>query len=257
MRRSLIPALAAVTVLATAVSLGNWQMRRALEKEALQGQRDAQRVEQPLLVGRALADGPALDGRRVSVQGTFVAQGTIFLDNRTRRGVAGFHVVTPLRLTAGDGDPGVERGAMHVLVLRGWIAGDPMDRGRLPALETPTGAIHLEGIAHARLDQPIVLREDPEPGPNERIWQHLEADRYARWAGLAVQPVVLRQLTELPDGLARDWVQPAASADKHRAYAFQWYAIAAVTGGLWAYLGWIRPRRRTIGWRRPADERRR
>jgi cytochrome oxidase assembly protein ShyY1 len=37
---------------------------------------------------------------------------------------------------------------------------------------------------------------------------------------------IVRQLGDVPDGLARDWVAPGAGADKHRAYAFQWFAMA-------------------------------
>ena len=61
--------------------------------------------------------------------------------------------------------------------------------------------------------------------------------------GLPMQPVLVRQTVELDDGLARDWVQPASGVDRHHGYAVQWYAIAAVTAGLWLWLS-LRPRRR-------------
>jgi len=51
-----------------------------------------------------------------------------------------------------------------------------------------------------------------------------------------MQPVLVRQTAELDDGLARDWVQPASGVDRHRGYAVQWYAMAAVTAGLWLWL---------------------
>jgi cytochrome oxidase assembly protein ShyY1 len=41
-----------------------------------------------------------------------------------------------------------------------------------------------------------------------------------------LQPIVLQQTSEAADGLARVWGRPDTGADKHRGYAFQWYALA-------------------------------
>ena len=263
MRASVIPTLAAVAVVALTVSLGNWQLRRADDKARLQLQRDQALARAPLPIGTALLDAAATDGQRVSVEGRFDEPHTVFLDNRTRQGVAGFHVLTPMRIEADLPADGTVR---YVLVLRGWIARDIAERTRLPPLRTPTGVQRIEGLAIVDLPQPIVLGSSgPEGGAAEasaagrasgndrgnevgkdasaRIWQHLSMPDYARWSGLPMQPVLVRQTVELDDGLARDWVQPASGVDRHHGYAVQWYAIAAVTAGLWLWLS-LRPRRR-------------
>jgi len=237
MRASVIPTLAAVAVVALTVALGNWQLRRAEDKAQLQLQRDEALARAPLPIGTWLLNAAATDGKRVSIEGRFDEARTVFLDNRTRQGVAGFHVLTPMRIEA---SPSAGEAVRYVLVLRGWIARDVAERTRLPPLRTPAGLQRIEGLAIAELPQPIVLgASGPEPGaadPSARIWQHLSMPDYARWSGLPMQPVLVRQTAELDDGLARDWVQPASGVDRHRGYAVQWYAMAAVTAGLWLWL---------------------
>ena len=237
MRGALIPTIAAAIVVAVTASLGQWQLRRGAEKDDAAARHAAALAQPPVRIGAAPASADALDGRLVSVTGTFVPEATVFLDNRTRQGVAGFHVLTPLRVAPDDGAP------RHVLVLRGWVARDVADRNRLPAIATPAGEVTVEGLAQAGLAQPMTLGEDPEPAKGERLWQRWSAERYARWSGLAMQPVLVRQLSELPDGLARDWTQAGSGADRHRAYAFQWFAMAAVTAGLWVAFVPLRRRR--------------
>lgn len=239
--RRVVPTIAAVAVVALTVSLGNWQMRRADEKTVLQARRDAALAADPVRIGAGPVDAAALAGRRVALEGRFEPRGTIFLDNRTRAGVAGFHVLTPLRIAPAAAD---DSDARHVLVLRGWIARDVADRTRLPALRTPDGVVRVEGLALSELPQPIVLGGgESEPAADARIWQRLELDAYRRWSRLALQPVLVRQTSALDDGLARDWTEPGSGVDKHHGYAFQWYALALATALLWLWFVVIAPRR--------------
>jgi surfeit locus 1 family protein len=203
MRGALIPSIAAALVVALTVSLGQWQGRRADDKAAQQLERDAALAAPPVSLEVA-AEGAALDGSRVIATGIFDAPHSVFLDNRTRNGVAGFHVLTPLRI----GDDALAR---HVLVLRGWIARDLADRERLPALRTPTTTVRVEGLALADLPQPIVLSDQAgQSAHGGKLWQRFDLDAYRRWSGLTVLPVLVRQTSELDDGLARDWAQPGS-----------------------------------------------
>jgi surfeit locus 1 family protein len=235
MRLPLIPTLAALLVVALTVSLGNWQLRRASEKHTLQAHRDAALAAPPRAVGASPVAPAEVDGHRVEVFGTFSPAHTVYLDNRTRRGIAGFHVFTPLRLEPAS-DP-----QRWVLVLRGWVARDFADRNRLPPVPTPAQAVRIQGLAHASLPQALSLGPVPAPSPDERLWSLLTLERYADWSGLPLQPFVLRQTSELGDGLERDWVQPGGDVAKHRGYAFQWYALAAAAAALWVWFGLRRP----------------
>jgi surfeit locus 1 family protein len=42
------------------------------------------------------------------------------------------------------------------------------------------------------------------------------------------------------DGLRRDWFQVGVSADKNRAYAFQWFALSALLAFLYLWFQWIK-----------------
>jgi cytochrome oxidase assembly protein ShyY1 len=219
MIRRWLPVVALALVAAVTASLGTWQLRRGQEKDALQQARDLARATAPIAPVGALDSLAPLDGRRVALEGRFDDARTVFLDNRTRQGVAGFHVLTPMRL---------DDGGAVVMVLRGWIARDPRERTRLPAVAPTSGSLRIEGFAQATLPQPFLLAAQPEPAPGDRLWQHYDAATFRRWSGLPVAAGVVRQTGGPDDGLARDWVEPGSGADKHRAYAFQWFAMAVL-----------------------------
>jgi cytochrome oxidase assembly protein ShyY1 len=237
-RVALVPTLAAVVVVATTVSLGHWQLRRADEKRAMQAERDAAERADPVALpvpAPGAADTAGLVGRRVLARGRFVPERTVFIDNRTHKGVAGLHVVTPVRLDGSDA---------HVLVLRGWVARDARDWSRLPVVRTPEGPVAIEGLAQAGLAHALELSSTPAPGPADRVWQNLDYERYERWSGLPVLRLLVRQSAQPPvdDGLVRDWPVPGNDVDMHRGYAFQWYALAAACAALWIWFTFFRRR---------------
>ena len=227
----------ALVVVALGASLGLWQLRRADQKAAMQAGMERAAAAAPVDIAAALRDADvgldqaaaAFDGKRVTARGILEARHTIFLDNRTRQGIAGFHVLSPLRLAGSD---------RAVLVLRGWAPRDPADRKRLPPVPTPAEPVQVEGMALTRLAQPMMLGEDPDPSPGDGLWQHFEYGKFERWSGLAVLPVIIRQTVEpaYRDGLARDWNQPGVSVDRHHGYAFQWFALAAAALVFWGVL---------------------
>ena len=181
---------AAALACAAGIALGNWQGKRADEKRAA-----AARIE------------------RVAVVGEFVPRYTVYLDNRVRRGKAGYEVVMPLRLRGSE---------EHVLVNRGWIeAGKTRDV--LPEVPTPRGEVRIEGIALEHLPRSLQFMER-----GLRVRQNLSVPAYADETGLRLQPRVIEQHSSAPDGLARDWPPHEAGAEKNEAYAFQWYALAAL-----------------------------
>jgi surfeit locus 1 family protein len=181
---------AAALACAAGIALGNWQGRRADEKRAL-----AARLE------------------RVAVVGEFVPRYTVYLDNKVRRGKAGYEVVTPLKLRGSE---------EHVLVDRGWVeAGKTRDV--VPEVPTPRGDVRIEGIALEHLPRSLQFMER-----GLRVRQNLTVPAYADETGLRLQPRVIEQHSSAPDGLARDWPPHEAGAEKNQAYAFQWYALAAL-----------------------------
>lgn len=210
------PAAAAAAGIAVTLALGFWQLGRGEEKAAL-GSRLERLAREPAI--RVAADElPARDVelRRVEARGTFEPQHMVLLDNRLRQGVAGYHVLMPLRLAGGE---------RHVLVNRGWVAGSP-DRSRLPEVRTPPGLVEVRGIAIVPGPRFLELSSRVAEG---RVWQNLTIERYREAVPLMIQPFVIRQDAEgaPDDGLVREWQPPDLGVDKHYGYAFQWFALSA------------------------------
>lgn len=223
-RRVLI-ALAAVIGVALTVSLGRWQLDRAAQKEALarsiqtQGGMAALAAEELL----ASAERAILVHRPVRLQGRWLAEHTVFLDNRQMSGRVGFFVMTPLQL---EGRPD------SVLVQRGWAPRNFESRTALPAVTTPTGLVQVEG---RMAPPPSKLYEPGEPG-HTAIRQNLDLTQFRQEAGLPLwQDVSVVQTGAASDGLLREWPEVNLGVDKHYGYAAQWFALALLIVVLYAW----------------------
>ena len=212
-----IPFVAAVLAVALGVALGQWQMRRAAAKEAIELKLNARQSAPPLMVGAAPLAIDEAEYRRVQVKGEFVRDWPVYLDNRPHQGVAGFYVLMPFRIAGSD---------MHVLVARGWVRRDQADRTKLPLIATPAGQLEIQGVARRNPGHLLQLgrAEGLQPGA---IVQNLDIAEFAQASALRMQPVLIEQTSAVPDGLVRDWPRPSSGVDKHLGYAFQWYALAA------------------------------
>jgi surfeit locus 1 family protein len=239
--------IAAVGLTLLALRLGWWQLDRARQKEALQSALDT-RATLPPLDAAQLSDDPlaaeAQHHRRVRARGEWLAEATVFLDNRQMRARPGFFVLTPLRL---EPPPGAPPGTAERLlwVQRGWVARDNNERTRLPELPTPTGTVEVTG----RVAPPPARLYQFAPEGQGRIRQNLDLAESARSLGRPVLPTTLVQTEEPasgPDGLLRDWPRPVVDVQKHHGYAFQWFALGALVAGLYVWFQLIRPRRRRV-----------
>ncbi|MGB7540980.1 MAG: SURF1 family protein, partial [Burkholderiales bacterium] len=218
-RPGLVPSIAAAVFIALAVSLGNWQTRRAEEKLELARALDEAGRGAVLSVPSAPAGAAGFARHRVSVRGRFVARATLFLDNQVLHGAAGYHVLTPMN---------IEGGGMHVLIDRGWIAAG--DRSRLPVVPTPEGVQTVEGIAAVPSGRFIELAPDTGTGS---LRQNLVLEREEKRLGLSLQPFVVEQTSDAKDGLARVWERPDTGVERHRSYALQWYSLALLAAILY------------------------
>jgi surfeit locus 1 family protein len=231
----LVVLLAALVAAVGTARLGWWQLDRAEQKLRLQAQLD-ERSALPALSGGALpmaaADVPAAQDRAAVLQGRWLAEHTVYLDNRQIEGRPGFYPVTPLQLPDGSA----------VLVQRGWLPRDLQDRTRIAPFTTPPGEVQIQGRIAPRVPR-LYEFDDVASGP---IRQNLDLDAFARETRLVLRPWVLIQddsAGSVPDGLLRRWPAPATGVAKHHGYAFQWFALSALVIGLYVWFQLIRPRR--------------
>jgi surfeit locus 1 family protein len=230
--------LAMLLGVALTVRLGFWQLSRAAEKESRHAAIVAQ-MTAPVLDTAALLAQPARFEQlhqRVALQGEWLPEYTVYLDNRPMNGRAGFWVLTPLQLNA----------ATRVLVQRGWVPRHQQDRTLLPEIQTPAGLVHVQGrIAPPPSNLMALSRESDVTATTEassKIRQNLNLEAYATQTGWALAAVVL-QTDPASEGLLRDWPEIAAGVEKNLAYAFQWFALAALQLMLYIWFQFIQPYR--------------
>ena len=230
--------------------LGRWQLDRAAQKEALAAAMQARGQQAPLdgpallqQVGQAPA--ASLVHRPVALQGRWLTQYTVYLDNRQMHGRPGFFVFTPLELAlpAQAGSPAV------VLVQRGWVPRNFQDRTALSPVDSPSGVVAVSGrlaLSPARLYE-LAPGADPVPEASH-IRQNLDMMGLRAETGLPLLDVSLVQTGAASEGLQRAWPRVEAGVDKHHGYAFQWFGLSVLMAVLYVWFQFVR---RFLGPRKP------
>jgi surfeit locus 1 family protein len=226
--------LTVATLLAVSLtfSLGQWQLRRAAQKQSLQAAIDEQK-QLPALDNRellAINNIANVTHRPASLRGTWQAAHTVYLDNRPMGGKSGFWVLTPLAL---------EDSPQWILVQRGWVPRDFTDRMRLSEVSTPAGLVSVSG---RMAPPPSKLYELGEMGGG-RIRQNLDVAAFSAEIGAPLLAASLLQTGPASEGLLRDWPVVTAGLDKHFGYAVQWFSLCALLVGLYVWFQLILPRR--------------
>ena len=205
-----LPLLLGALVIGLTFELGQWQMRRAAEKGE---------IERAVM---ALENRPPVDASGVRepqewlpvrAQGRWLAEATVLLDNRMHAGRPGLHVFSALQLS---------EGGQVVLVKRGWVAAAP-DRSQVPEVHFPDGLVTVSGVVRKVDGDGFTLAHEAGAG---MVWQYMDLPLFRSRYGLEIEEWVLEQHDGVDDGLVREWTRPDAGIDRHRGYAFQWYAMA-------------------------------
>lgn len=218
--KRLAAALVGVALIVTGIVAGNWQLDRANQKLEMQAKLAEALNRPPIDVGQSLLAAKEVEFLHARARGVWLPERTVLVDNKVRGGVAGYHVVTPLKPNGSS---------LCLLVQRGWIRGLP-DR-REPEINTPVGEVEVFGEFRSPSSRVFELARS---APQGRVWQNLTLDRFREATGLPLQPVLLLQTSDANDGLTRDWDRPDLGIDKHRGYAFQWFGLAVATAVFFA-----------------------
>jgi surfeit locus 1 family protein len=226
--------IAAAATVGVTGALGFWQLSRAAQKQALEDRIEERAALAPLGASDLLPAPPDLDAllhRPVVLRGRWLAEASVYLDNRPMAGRSGFILVTPLQPT-GFKDA--------VLVQRGWVPRDFRDRSKVPEVPTPADEVEVRG----RLAPPPSRLFELGAAETGRIRQNLDLAAVAHTSGLSLPALSVLQTGASPEGLLREWPRFESAVHKHHGYAAQWFAMSAVTAGLYAWFQLISPRRR-------------
>lgn len=210
------------------VAMGMWQTKRAAEKLNTEQLHQAAPI-----VSFQQAVGDESRFARIDVSGHYDPQRHILLDNQIWRGRGGVHVFTPF--TTLDGTT--------ILVNRGWL---PLaaDRQTMPEVVTPLHQTVLRGMLNTFPVPGRVL--GPADKIRSDIWPQLVT--YLNHDNIAVALdiplatwVVQLHASEQAGFDGRDWKPVYLSSDRHKAYAFQWFALALASLVLWVFMGFRKP----------------
>ncbi|HEY9281612.1 MAG TPA: SURF1 family protein [Eoetvoesiella sp.] len=249
----LLSAMAAVFV-----SLGNWQLDRAAQREAISQAIQAGRQSQPLHLTASTPDTELVQWRSASASGVWLHELTVLLENRNFKTQPGYWVATPLLIEPAS--------RTALLVLRGWLPRPAGIGTQLPAIPQPTRPQTISGqlVSHVpRLFELWSFGADngttlparlPSPDKPVPTVQNLDLEDYTRATGLKLLPIVLEQTSTGTDisgiaingdaALKREWPLPPLDASKNRGYALQWFGFAAIAAGAWLVVAWRALRRR-------------
>ncbi|HEY9461052.1 MAG TPA: SURF1 family protein, partial [Paralcaligenes sp.] len=222
-------------VAAVCVSLGNWQLRRAAQRDTIKLAIEDGRSHPPLQLNAHTPHKELINWRPAVVSGTWLDKFTVLLENRNFKGMPGFWVATPL-LIAPD---------TAVLVLRGWVARPLPPADMQPSIPAPKSGVAIEGELLNRVPRLFELwsfgkrteGQLPAKLPTANLVapkvQNLDLADYAKASGLTLLPSILEQTSDDHDQLGREWPQPSIDADTNRGYALQWFSFAAVAAIAW------------------------
>ena len=223
---AIVPSVVFALLMPLLVSLGEWQLTRASEKQVLVDDKRSRQEAEALVLNAAVVD-PMLDRfRPASATGHYVEGQQWLLDNRLYRGQAGYHVFSLFQLKAGE----------QILVNRGWVAVGE-SRAVLPRLPLPTGELNLLGHLDSPESVGVVLEGMPLSSIDSRVLlQSLDVAELADARGLRLLPLTLVVEEGQVSGLQYDWAPvETISPEKHVGYAVQWFALAVAL--LIIYLG--------------------
>jgi surfeit locus 1 family protein len=237
--------LLALSLISIFIYAGFWQIDRLAwrkgENALLEGRHalEAVRLEDSLGL-------PDLEFRNVTVSGVYEPEHELLRRSRSHNSVAGWHVLTPLRLAGGQ----------LLLVNRGWV---PYEMNTVPvtAAAPPAGTVQLSGILHPAEQQPagfgagLVPRDPPEGA--------LQAAYYVDLSRLAGQmPGLLQDWYLQLDGQAPAQAgdlpipapEPELTEGPHLGYVLQWFSFALI-----GIIGYVFLMRRVISEPAPDTQR--
>ncbi len=228
--------VAALIVLAILISLGVWQLQRLAWKTALLEDLAARQAQTPITLTPSMLD--TTPGAGWAAQGVDAIRFTpVTLSGRyehhnqigvpvTKEGLAGWRLVTPLRLESVSGPPAI------VFVDRGFIARTPDTVATPPASPAGLGPrVSVAGLVRPKAGDSAFT---PAPDSARRISYSLAPAVLSDTLGLGgqtrVAPFVVSATSETPAprgaGLTPNPPTIDAISNRHLEYALTWFALA-------------------------------
>lgn len=211
--------------------LGTWQLSRAYQKETLLSNFQARMQKNPLKVDQLSQTGD-LRFYLATLSGEFDNAHTLLLDNKTFHGQVGYQIYTPFH---------AEGLASPILVDRGFIPRGAT-RQHLPLIKPIQGRLQIKGLLNL---PPAYFALGDIFESKTFTWplrvQYLELQELRTALPYDLFPYIL-SLTPTSSPYPIEWRIVITGPEKHRGYAFQWFALALTLLILFVALNWNRDR---------------
>jgi surfeit locus 1 family protein len=222
-----LPLLAGALLVLQFAGLCVWQVSRGVAKLETRAA-----FSEPATYANFLSGAELRPFQPLKATGRYDGKHQFLLDNIILNSRYGYYVITPLEL--GDDQP-------VMLVNRGWVekSGLQPDMTALARnLALPAGLMSVHGRAGSLPRPGMRMGEPVTPStewPRTAVFPQLQD--LSITLGREVQPFVLLLDPKDEHGFVRHWVPEEMGPGRHFAYAFQWFAMAAVLAGLlyWHY----------------------
>ena len=203
------------------IRLGVWQLGRAQEKVDLQlaylaaAEQEATPIDEVPIAGLEF-DALQHQSRRVSLQGHYLEDRTIYLLYQSYQDQSGFEIITPFL---------VDSLGIIVLVSRGWQGiADPA------ALTAPFPADPGDLVLEGQIFVPEPEQAIRSNNLNQVSWplqlRFLNPSELAPFFDREVFPYPVRLLDGQPGVLFRHWPAIVVDSGQNFSYALQWFAMA-------------------------------
>ncbi len=215
-----------VVLVVVMVNLGFWQLRRLDEKKDFKALVEARQESPPeevlgLVDADTDPDDPAAEEvahRSVRATGTYLSDETVVVENRTKDGLPGGWVLTPLDLGGGTA----------LLVNRGWVG---LEEGAVPAIPPPEGTVEVEGLLLETQERGRFGPRDPGEGDLE-VLARVDIVRIDEQVPDRLLPAYLQLVASDPAERAVEPLGPAEPEEgPHLSYAVQWFIFSTIAAG--------------------------
>jgi surfeit locus 1 family protein len=221
-----------LAVTAICIRLGIWQISRHLQRAQLNAEL-AERMAMPILVEKEWLQAPTEYSHfRVQVEGTYDPVNEVVIENRTRNGQPGVHLLTPMIL---------DENAGAVMVDRGWIPAGMTNQQARAAHDRSSKVIGVLRDSQSQPSMGFLQDPVPEPGaPPLKSWRVVDLQGIGKQLPYDLVPVYIMVMES--DSEPPPYPNPdlELSAGTHLGYALQWFAFASIA--LVGMFFWVRRR---------------
>lgn len=218
------------------IKLGLWQYHKAeLKMELQSAYQDANvaKIHQFPLQQSRVGDkrNDEWKYKQVKVSGVYEPKYQILLDNQVNASKAGFHVITPFKITGTN---------EYVLVNRGWIEANAQ-HSDIPHVETPSAEVVVEGMIWLPSQRYFTLDENQAVAKFSQVWQYLDMEQYQKKVPITVSALMIKlDKNSKAGGFVRNWEVPAERIVTHLGYAYQWFGFTASAFLIFLYMSFVK-----------------